>query len=427
MALALKQLIKTFPAKPGVYLMKNVRGRIIYVGRANSLKNRVNSYFTGAHDLKTAELVKNIRQIDYRETDTILESIILEAALIREYRPKYNISQKDDKSFLYVVITNEPFPKILTIRSQELRQQANKKYQAIFGPFTNGELVKALLKTVRRIFPYCNQGAPNGTLSRGLQSRIPAVWGSPSDSLPTKPCFYYHLKQCPGVCAGKISQAAYARTIRNIKLFFANKKSAIIKQLKAEMARLAKQEKFEEAVKIRNQVYYLEHIQDWHLMKHDLNISDQPFNRIEGYDISMISGLAATGSMVVFTNNEPDKDEYRRFRIKTVSGTNDVRMLREVLERRLAHPEWVLPNLILIDGGKGQVNAVCRVLTKLQMDIPVVGIAKGRERKNLNLIYGPMSVAIARSIQTNLGLIVRVRDEAHRFALAYHRKLRGKI
>lgn len=425
--------------------MKDSRGAVIYVGKASSLKKRVNSYFTKAHDAKTAALVASIKTIDHIATDSVLEATFLEAELIKNYQPKYNIELKDDKSFIYLVVTKDAYPKLLLVRGHEVhphtqnaidatgnghyRKSVGVKQEgerAIFGPFTSAELLRSLLKLVRKIFPWSN-------------CRPPAPSKKP------KPCFYYHLGQCPGICVGKISAPEYRKTIANLILFFKGKKKRVLQNLKKQMTTLGKQEKFEEAAQIRNQLFNLEHLAERERRVGDAYHPSRkvsgghpkgdmrplpgshtpPFHRIEGYDISNISGTAATGSMVVFENGESNKAEYRRFKIKTIEGANDVGMLKEVLTRRFRN-DWTMPDLILIDGGVGHVNAAKRTLHEHRLSIPVVGMAKGNKRKRTDLILQERDPALIKAITDHKNLLIRVRDEAHRFALAYHRHLRAK-
>jgi len=392
--------------------MCDKKGEIIYVGKATSLKSRVGSYFAKAHDDKTARLVQDIRQIDYRVTDSVLEALILEANLIKEYQPKYNIRAKDDKSFLYLVITNEEFPRPQLIRGLELKKQKTKDFKAVFGPYLSARSLRAALDLIRKIIPYstCEPG----------QKRA---------------CFNYQIGKCPGVCINKISKKDYNKIIKNLILFFQGKKMRVINNLKEQMKELSARQKYEEAAKVRNQIKALEHIQDIALLKREeptiavglegekvINI----YGRIEGYDISMISGKHAVGSMVVFENGEPVKKEYRKFKIKTIKGTNDTGMLKEVLTRRFKN-KWPHPDIILVDGGQGQVNAALAVLKERKINLPVVGIAKGITRKKDEFIYNRQDPELKRIVKNFEEIFIRVRDEAHRFAIKYHRQLRSKI
>jgi excinuclease ABC subunit C len=409
-----ENLYTKLPDTPGVYLMKDARGRIIYIGKAGNLKRRVSSYFQKAHDYRIEKLVSEIRTIDHRTTDSALEALILESALIKKHQPPYNIREKDDKSFLYVEVTKEKFPRVLLVRGKEL---AEKRRGTLFGPFTFASELKEALRILRRIFPWNTHGPEE--LAKFKES-LPAKAGR------RRACFNYEIGNCPGACAGTLAPRDYARTVRYLKDFFEGKKQVILRSLERDMRAAAKALEFEKAARLRGQVFALRHIRDTALINKsefgDFGAAEGVFRRIEGYDISNISGTSAVGSMVVFMNGEPDKNEYRKFRIRTVHQSDDTAMLREVIERRLGRIPpaggWTLPDLLLIDGGKGQVRTVERVLAEHGVKLPVVGIAKGPERKKNEFIGTLPKWA---SEQT----LIRVRDEAHRFAVAYHRVVRG--
>lgn len=388
-------LYKNLPKTPGVYIMKGVKGEILYIGKAVNLRRRVSSYFLRSHDYRIEKLVSLIKKIDYQKTDSGLEALILESELIKKHQPPYNVLEKDDKSFLYVEITKEKFPRVLLIRGKD--KTKNGKF---YGPFISSSSLREALKIIRRIFPYSIHE---------------------SKKVFNRPCFDYSINQCPGTCIGAISQKDYAKTIRNIKLFFSGKKHQILKSLEKEMKQASKELEFEKAEKIRRQIFALKHIEDTAFIS-DSDVKNHPLSvnryRIEGYDISNISGASAVGSMVVFTNGQPDKNEYRKFKIKTVKGPDDTGMLKEVLSRRFEHKDWVFPSLILIDGGAGQVNAAKSVLAEYKIKIPVFGIAKGPERKR-NDIIGILPKGVEKKT------LIQVRDEAHRFAISYHKKLRS--
>jgi excinuclease ABC subunit C len=393
----LKDKIKNFPEKPGVYLMENKKGEIIYVGKAANLKKRVSSYFLKAHDARIEKLISEIFNINYFTTQNVLEALILESNLIKKYKPKYNIKEKDDKSFLYVLITKEKYPRVILVRGKEINNFKGK----FFGPFVSASSIREALKIIRKIFPY------------NLHSE--------KELMKLRPCLDYQIGLCPGACAGKITPQDYKKNIiKNISLIFEGKLSKLIKKLKKEMMEYSNKLDFEKAEKIKRQIFALEHIKDVSLISQDdFYLNQEKKQRIEGYDISNISGDWATGSMVVFYDGKPQKSEYKKFKIKNVKGINDVAMLKEILERRFRHKEWELPDIILIDGGKSQVNIAKNILKKMNLNIPVVGIAKGPKRKN-NDFYGDVDLA-------NKNLMIKVRDEAHRFALKYHRFLRKKI
>ncbi|MEK7187446.1 MAG: excinuclease ABC subunit UvrC [Patescibacteria group bacterium] len=390
---------KTLPETPGVYLMKDRTKKLLYVGKAGNLRRRVSSYFTRPHDSRIQTLVENIHSIDHQKTDTAIEALLLEAKLIKKYEPPFNIREKDDKSFLCVGITRELFPRVLLVRGKD-REAGDVVWRRMFGPFTSASHIREALRIIRKIFPFHTHD------SVGLKKQ--------------KACFDYQIGLCPGVCVGAVSRADYLKNIRNIILFFDGEKKKILRNLKKERQEASRGLEYERAEKLQRQIFALEHIQDVALITEPDFVSESETSqlRIEGYDISNISGTAAVGSMVVFINGKSAKSEYRKFNIKTVSGANDVGMLREVLERRFNNP-WPLPQLILMDGGVSQVNVARRVVSRLRLFIPVVGLAKGPERKRNDLIgVLPKDVVFK--------TVVAVRDEAHRFAIKYHKSLRSR-
>ncbi|MBI2506567.1 MAG: UvrB/UvrC motif-containing protein [Candidatus Colwellbacteria bacterium] len=353
------------------------------------------------------KLLKEIKKIDYQRTDTAIEALILESQLIKKYEPPYNAREKDDKSFLYVVITKEKYPRVLLVRGKALPAEASAKA----GPFTSATSIRQALRIIRKIFPYSIHPP------KKIETR---------DQRPGKrACFEYEIGLCPGTCIGAIGRSDYLKNIRSIKLFLGGKKKLLLRKLEKEMKEMSKRLEYEKAEKLRRQIFALRHIRDVALITEDdiklrtpKSLRARTSGRVEGYDISNISGTSAVGSMVVFTNGEPDKNEYRKFRISTITSSDDVRMLREVLRRRLDNP-WPFPSLILVDGGKGQVNAAKSVLDEFGLKIPVVGIAKGPTRKKNEFVgYRPTA--------EEAKLLIRVREEAHRFAISYHRKLRGR-
>jgi excinuclease ABC subunit C len=402
---------KQLPDTPGVYVMKNGAGKVIYVGKATSLLRRVSSYFQRPHDTRIQQMVTEIREIDYIQKPTAIEALILEANLIKYYFPPYNIREKDNKSFLYLVITKEDFPKPLLVRGKDLPEDASKTYKAVFGPYTSPRSLRAALDLVRKAFPWstCESG----------QSRA---------------CFYHHLKLCPGVCIDAISKQDYAKIIRDLIRFFDGKKDDILKAYAKEMKVASKEKRFEDAAALRNKIFFLEHIQDVAVLKREdedvdkIREGEAPINifgRIEGYDISNISGTSSVASMVVFEDGAPAKAEYRKFRMKTVAGSNDVASMKETLARRFRN-DWRHPDLILIDGGWPQVNAAIEVIHEFELGIPVIGLAKGPARDRNDLICDPNNLEICALCERYKKLLIAVRDEAHRFAITYHRKVRSR-
>lgn len=389
-------LYNTLPATPGVYIMKDAADTIIYVGKAANLKRRVSSYFTRPHDRRIEQLVAAIVTIEHKNTDTALEALILESALIKKHLPFYNIKEKDDKSYLYVEIVKNVFPHVSLVRGRSVIRGTR------YGPFLSSTEIREGMRLVRRIFPYATH---------------------PPGATGQRPCFDVHLGLCPGTCAGLISKADYAKLIRRLVLFLDGKKQQLVKGLERDMATAAKKLEFERATTYKRQLFALKHIQDSMLITHPEIVSTRTANadhpiRIEGYDISNTSGTSSVGSMVVFEDGKPAKGEYRIFKIKSVQGPDDYASLAEVIRRRLTHAEWRMPDVFLIDGGAGQVHAVRTVLRDAGVRTPVVGIAKGAERKRNDLIGSvPHTVDVA--------TLIRVRDEAHRFAIKHHKRLRG--
>lgn len=392
------------PELPGVYLMKDKKGKVLYVGKAGNLKRRVASYFSGANNSRIEKLISKIKRIDYRATETVIEALILESELIKKFLPPYNIKEKDDRSFLYFEITKEKFPRVLLTRGRDRKNSSKSKF---FGPFVFASQTREAAKILRRIFPWSVHQIKDSKKNQKLAS----------------PCFDYQIGLCPGTCIGAISQEKYLKNIKNLELFLSGKKRLLIKKLEKEMKNLSKKLEFEKAAEIRRQLFALKHVEDAVLIRKEKERLDLKNSiRIEAYDISNISGNFAVGSMVVFEDGDLAKNKYRRFKIKTVFGQNDTAMIKEVIRRRF---EGKLkteksPNLILIDGGKAQVKAVRSVLSDIGLKIPVVGIAKGKKRKKNEFIGDEIPKGIGEKI------LIMIRDEAHRFALNYHRNLRTK-
>ncbi|EKE24938.1 MAG: hypothetical protein ACD_5C00351G0004 [uncultured bacterium] len=442
----LKDKIKNLPHAPGVYIFYGENKELLYIGKATNLRSRVGSYFRGEHNRGDwiDRMISLIDDIAFQETDSVLEALILESNLIKKHQPKYNTLEKDDKSFSYFAITKEEFPRVLIFRRTDLdlekklliKKSVSKKLKveemklsAIHGPYTSKMQMQIALKIIRRIFPF-----------HSLKQKS------------EKGCLDFQLGVCPGPYSGKISSDEYKKNIRGIKMILEGKKGSLIRMLNKEMESAAKKEEFEKAADKRNKIYALEHIRDVALMTREFEelqpvISDQSLAkdklitsyplpvtkfRIEAYDISNISGDHAVGSMVVFENGKPNKSEYRKFKIKTVVGSNDVGMMREVLTRRFNN-DWSMPSLILLDGGQGHANMMSDLVFELGIDVLVVAVAKGATRKNLNFQF-PISNKIPMSqfpkeiqaILEDKNLIKHIMDEAHRFAITYHRKIRSK-
>ena len=423
------------PDKPGVYFFKKGR-ETFYIGKATSLRSRTRSYF--AKDLiatrgpTIVDMVFKSDTITWQETDSVLEALMLEAELIKKYQPHYNVQEKDDKSFNCVCITREDFPKILVIRKRELLGDANtkKKYQAIYGPFPNGMQLREALKIVRRIFPFIDtQSAKKDNYEFYKQLGLsPELINTSPQSRQNPPA----LPSLRGLRHGSDSvyvEAAliYKKTIHNLKLFFCGKKKEVVRNMKKEMAEEAKAHNFERAAQIRNRIFALEHINDVSLIKEDAvaPLENKYFGasstfRIEAYDIAHMSGRNIVGVMTVIENGAVAKHEYKKFIIRTQTGSNDTGALEEVLSRRLRHTEWGLPSVIVVDGSTAQINVAHRVLDRYQFKIPVIAVVKDNTHKARALI-GDEAL-----IKAHKKSILLSNSEAHRFAITFHKLKRGK-
>jgi excinuclease ABC subunit C len=385
-----KNKIAGLPKAPGVYFFKK-GAKFLYIGKAANLQDRVRQH---------QGLLDEAKQVGYIRTDSEIEALLLEARLIKKYQPKYNVVWKDDKNYFFVSITKEDFPRIFITH----QPSNNRNQTAIIGPFVDGQALKQTLKVLRRVFPY-----------RSCRN------------LPKKPCLWYQLDRCPAPCllGSEIkSLRLIQKCQRNAKILIKilqGKKSQVVKYLKKEMKALSKEERFEEAGKIKKQIWALDKV-----LSHAIVIR-QPWSscsrkRIEAYDISNIQGKEATGSMVVFTEGKADKTQYRKFKIKMSGKPNDTAMLKEVLERRFRHKEWPYPDLILVDGGKAQLRAASASIHSLTPRPRVMALAK---KENKLYIEGRKEPVLLKNLPRGFSnLIMQLRDEAHRFALSYHHSLR---
>ena len=410
------------PTYSGVYLFLNEKSNVIYVGKAKNLKKRVASYFS-SKDLgeKTRILVSQISKIKYIEVSSEVEAFLLEEKLIKKYTPRYNIKLLDGKQYPSLKITiKDTYPKVLFVRKRD--ENDGSLY---FGPYTSTSSLHTVLKLLRRIFPYQN-----------------------AEGHPNKLCLYHHLGLCP--CPSVTHDPNYKKTIQHIKDFLNGNTKKIIADLEKERNEFSKNENFEEAQNLQQKIDSINLItshvykpfeyefnpnlrsdvveKELNELKTILNengVGVADLNRIECYDISNTSGLNATGSMVVFTNGEKDSASYRKFKIKKFYNNkpNDFAMMQEVIERRLKHAEWTTPSLIVVDGGKGQISSAYETIIKMNLNIPLVGLAKREE----TIITSDLREIKLPKTSKSLHLAMRLRDEAHRFAITYHRKLRSNI
>ena len=540
----IKEQLKKLPAEPGVYLMKDKFDNIIYVGKAVSLKNRVRQYFQSSknHTSKVKSMVKSIDKFEYIITDSELEALILECNLIKQYRPKYNVLLRDDKTYPYIKVTiNEEYPRVLKVR-KILKDKA--KY---FGPYTNITSVNDTLEIIRDIYPIrtCNID-----IEKAIKNNV-------------RPCLNFHIKKCIGPCTGNNFKEDYNKMIDEIILFLSGKEDKLIELLKDKMNKCAMDFNFEDAAMYRdkiksledmiqkqkidatsldlnqdiiamattdneacvqiffvrngkivgrehfilegvmdnskssilssfikqfymeqeyipkeiiieydiedrfiieewlsakkgqkvsmtvplkgdkknlvdmvykNAVEYLEKFSDTNKRKYEKSIGaleelknilslEKIPKRIESFDISNIQGVDSIGSMIVLTNGKKDKKEYRRYKIKTVIGSNDYDSMAEIVERRLKYGNF--PDLILLDGGKGQVSSVKKVLDKYNVEIPLWGMYKDDKHKTKGLISQEKEIKLDKT--TNLyRFVASIQEEVHKYAISYHRSLRNK-
>ncbi|EQK44849.1 MULTISPECIES: excinuclease ABC subunit UvrC [Paraclostridium] len=540
----IQEQLKKLPAEPGVYLMKNENDKIIYVGKAISLKNRVRQYFQSSknHTSKVKSMVKNIAKFEYIITDSELEALILECNLIKQYRPKYNVLLRDDKTYPYIKVTvNEDYPRVLKVR-KVLKDKA--KY---FGPYTNITAVNDTLEIIRNTYPIrtCNID-----IEKAIANKV-------------RPCLNKHIKKCIGPCTGEVSKEEYNKMIEEVILFLSGKEERLIEILKEKMNKCAMDFNFEDAaiyrdkiksledmvqkqkidsgtsdlnqdiiamarahdeacvqvffirngkivgrehfilegvmdssrksilssfvkqfyisqdyipkeiiiedeiedsfvleewltdkkgqkvnIKVpqkgdkknliemvrKNAIEYLEKFSNLNKLKYQksigaleelkniLGLKDTP-KRIESFDISNIQGVDSIGSMVVFTDGKKDKKEYRRYKIKTVEGPNDYDSMAEIVERRIKYENF--PDLILLDGGKGQVSAVKKVLDRYGVNIPLWGMYKDDKHRTKGLISQEKEIELDKT--SNLyRFVASIQEEVHNYAISYHRSLRNK-
>ena len=431
------------PDVPGVYLFTHGKGRskkVLYVGKATSLRDRVRSYFDddliATRGPRVVDMVARADGLMHETTPTVLEALVREAALIRHYDPPANSMGKDDKTFLYAVITEEEIPRVLVIRGGEIdfenMQTGGAKLKAIHGPFTSGYQLREALRLIRRIFPFYDTPRPVSELSSTRHKHTNA-----------KIEFNRQIGHYPR----EIEHKKYLRSIRNVSLFLSGRVKTLRDTLTREMKQAAKAERFEDAADIRRQLFALDHVQDVSLIKEDRD-KGAAAPRIEAYDTAHISGTNAIGVMTVVENGVPVKADYRMFKIRgdyhveKTDKTNvekseklvakkvaplskeskrmndDIASLKEILSRRLGHSEWQLPRAFVIDGGKTHKKAAESVLAEVGIGIPVVAVVKDEKHRPREVI-GALKAGISEADA------VLANSEAHRFSIGLHRKARS--
>lgn len=418
----LRRIVTGLPDTPGIYKFLDSKKKPIYIGKATSLKNRVKSYFGKDLNERRGAIIVNMvseaMDIVFEKTDSVLEALILEAALIKRHLPKFNSIGKDQKSWNYVVITDEKFPRVLVVREREITPLTlMREPRAKFGPFTNGGQLKEALKIIRKIFPFRDKCFPSPSQGEGSGVR-------------SKPCFNYQIGLCPGVCIEAISEKDYKKNIRHIIQFFQGKKTKIIGELEKDMRSIAREKKFEEAGEIKRKIFALKHIEDIALIKKDRpelqSLSPQlSAFRIEAYDVAHISGTNMVGVMTVIEGGEIKKQDYRMFKIKWQKKTDDTRALQEILIRRSRHAEWRFPDLIVVDGSIPQINFASKTLEENGLEIPVVAVTKDKRHRAKEIkSQNKKAQELAKKYEKE---ILLANSEAHRFAVSFHRRLRDRV
>ena len=405
-----KKKIGGFPQSPGVYIMKGAGGEALYVGKAVNLRKRVSSYFRPGASLtaRIASMVRLVRDIDYIQASTEAEALIYENGLIKQLEPKYNVALKDGKSYPMLKLTvNERFPRLFITR------QKKNDGALYYGPYANPKLLRQAVIFLKQIFPLRSCG-----------------------KMGRKICLDYHIKQCLGPCEDRMDRAAYDEIVSELKLFLEGRRRELIDTIASGMRGAAKREDFELASKYKARLEVLCTVREDAVaytpsgeldeLKIILELPKTP-EIIEAFDVSNIMAEAAVGSMIYFYKGRPKKDEYRRFRIKTVSGVDDYAMMREIVRRRyyrIFKEGKAMPDLILIDGGRGHLSAACDELEKLGLfKARVVSIAKEFEKLYIKGRKDPIALPAESKA---LHLLQRIRDEAHRFAISYHKRLLSK-
>ena len=397
---------KKIPDQPGVYFFLGRQKEILYIGKATSLRNRIRSYFTADLSEKrspmVATMVAEAKTIEWTVTDSVLEALILETNLIRTHKPRANTRSKDDKSYNHLIITNEEWPRVLVVRGKDLAERFDAteiRYE--FGPFPNGQLFREALKIVRKIFKFYDTKVPIGRerskVTRGQIDFNRQIGLYPKDE----------------------NRRTYLKTIKHVRWFFEGKKHQIIKELERDMQTAAKQEAFEEAERIKRQLFALTHIQDVALLKDEARLyQDGATLRIEAYDVAHLRGQNMVGVMVVLQGSVADKSSYRKFKVRSVSRANDTAALKEILTRRLTHSEWPQPQLIVVDGSTAQKRAAESVLRAHDLMVPVIAVVKNQAHKPERL------VGLRSLIEQHQDSILLANAEAHRFALSFHQQQR---
>ena len=417
------------PDVPGVYLFKRGR-KVLYVGKATSLRDRVRSYFDddliATRGPRVVDMVTKADRIAHEPTSTVLEALVREAALIKKYQPRANSDGKDDSTFLYAVITREEIPRVLVVRGKDvdfksrvLKSDFNTNYSAIYGPFPSGAQLKEGLRLIRRIFPFFDTPKPVGTKSKHHRANV--EFNTQIGQYPRD----IRFTLVSPIGQTKVNLKKYRKSIRKVMLFLSGRGKELRRTIEKEMREAAREERFEDAANARRELFALDHIQDVSLIKDEnkypqkSTVVENSGYRIEGYDTAHLSGTNAIGVMTVLVDGVPIKKEYRTFKIKGVKKNDDIASLKEILLRRLNHPEWQFPKVIVVDGGKAHKKIVEKVLAEAGVSIPVIAVVKDERHR-------PREVIGARTASISESDAVLANSEAHRFSLSRHRAARSR-
>ncbi len=404
------------PETPGVYFFHDKEGNILYIGKATNLRDRTKSYFSkdlaDTRGLKIVNMVLASDHVTFKQTESVLEALLLESQLIKKHQPTFNSKEKDDKSYVCIVITKEDFPRVLTMRVRDYEKRfisqkvsSLEKVDKVYGPYTSMNQMRDALKIIRKLFPY--------------RDRCEVYDGKKN----IKPCFNAQIRLCPGCCAGLITKEEYKKNIKHLKDLFEGNFNKIKKDLEKEMNLNAKSENFERAAKIRNTLWSLSHIKDISLIKDEdlLDFKNKNY-RIEAYDVAHISGTSRVGAMSVVVNGVKEVSEYRKFKLEE-NTNDDYAGLAEIIRRRFTHTEWEFPDLIVFDGGVGQKNIGDKVLAAMNISIETCAVTKDERHKAKEIIGNTLTTNNAKLKKA----ISLANSEVHRFAIGYHKKLRDVI
>jgi excinuclease ABC subunit C len=421
--------VKQFPTTPGVYLMKDASGRVLYVGKAKNLRNRAGHYFSkaAADDMRTSDLVKLIADIDFLPADTEVDALLLEARLVKDIQPPFNVDLKDDKTFPYLQIrVREDFPRV------EFTRSPRRKGVRLYGPFTSARSLRQAIQVLQRIFQF-------RTCQLDIKADDPRWrW--------FRPCILHSIRQCTAPCNFRVTKEDYRKQIRKLRMVMEGKKDRLIAELEREMQEASAALLFEKAARLRDDIAALQKLGERGDVDKDVQPEVFPIDpkrgmaglkkvlgletlprTIEGIDIAHLGGEDMVASLVHFIDGLPFKPGYRRYRIKSVRGVDDFASIREVVTRRFRRKmreEQVFPDILLIDGGKGQLNAALEVFRVLGIEPPaLLSLAKREEEVYRPGEYEPLRLS---RHSAALRLLQYVRDEAHRFAQHYHHILRRK-